>query len=232
MKQPIADLHLADLKRLAEGRPDWLKDFVESQSQGFKSFETSIVEAITTGFKAQADHDDAMYEDVEGEESDCGDNPDMSTSQYQAKRHCPDALSDTESAGPMDALLSKGKESDATSDEDLLQQWLRLDSIDESVTEPVVEGLATLLNSILKTSANKEKEKQLTEKFSRPKNCTKLVVPKVNEEIWKILRRFSRQGDFNLQQAQAALLKAGFAMISIIKEHLTPDKQQTAKNIY
>ena len=160
---------------------------METQSQGFKSFEASIVEAITAGFKAQADRDDAMYENIDGEESDCGDNPDVSTSQYQAKRHCPDSLSDTESADPMDALLSKGKEGDATSDEDLLQEWLRLDSIDESVTEPVVEGLATLLNSILKTSIDKDKEKQLTEKFSRRKNCTDLIVHKVNEEKWEDL---------------------------------------------
>ena len=142
---------------------------------------------------------------------------------------CQDPTSDSESADPMDALVGAQQDSPSTSDEDLLQEWIRLDQVDESVTDPVVDGIATLLNVILKTGPHKEKEKAILEKYSRPKNCVDLIVPKVNEEIWKILRRFTRQRDFNLQQAQATLLKAGFAVIQIIKDNLTPDKQSVAK---
>ena len=52
------------------------------------------------------------------------ENPDLFTSQYQAKTHCLDhQLSDLESS-----------DSDNTSDEDLVQEWLRLDQIVDSVT--------------------------------------------------------------------------------------------------
>ena len=45
----------------------------------------------------------------------------------------------------------------------------------------------------------------------------------------KLSADFPRQKDFNLQQAQATILKAGFTMISAIRDHLTQEKQQVTK---
>ena len=150
-------------EKSAERRPEWVRDFLESQSQGFKAFESSPVSAITARFKAQAEREDHYYEMEEGDESD--ENPDLCSTQYQAKRMCPYPESGSESADPMDALVGGQQDSPATtSDEDLLQEWICLDQVDESVTDPVVEGLATLLNAILKTGPHKEKEKGSTRK--------------------------------------------------------------------
>ena len=96
--------------RSSSSRLEWVSEFVDAQLASFKLFETSLIGAITVGFKAQAEREDALYKDMEEEQESERENPDLSTSQYQAKRHCSDhQVSNSESNDPMDALLTKTK---------------------------------------------------------------------------------------------------------------------------
>ena len=50
------------------------------------------------------------------------------------------------------------------------------------------------------------------EKYPHPENCTSLVTPEVNKEIWKSLSKSAQNTDIKLQHVQKAIVKAGMAL--------------------
>ena len=50
------------------------------------------------------------------------------------------------------------------------------------------------------------------EKYNRPANCTRLLVPKVNPEIWANLSHGTKSADLRLANFQKTLTKAGSAL--------------------
>ena len=49
-------------------------------------------------------------------------------------------------------------------------------------------------------------------KYDRPKNCEKLIVPRVNPEIWSTLNHTVRGSDQKLVNFQKTLVKVGVAL--------------------
>ena len=77
----------------------------------------------------------------------------------------------------------------------------------ERTAEPVSENLA---NVAIKSWPHKVSDDQLkvkVQKYHRPANCGKVVVPKVNEEIWNKLPRTAREKDLKFSCLQTNLTK-------------------------
>ena len=69
------------------------------------------------------------------------------------------------------------------------QEWL-LDNLAKSLdsqertSDPVNKKLAEVANACWLKKLGDDQYKETTGKYFRPENCKKVVVPKVNEEIW------------------------------------------------
>lgn len=85
----------------------------------------------------------------------------------------------------------------------------------EKLAPEIPEGIAKLVDETMaKGQISEEKMKEKMNKYARPKNL-KVVVPKVNPEIWSILDRATRGADLKLQQYQKALCTATYALTNI-----------------
>lgn len=92
-------------------------------------------------------------------------------------------------------------------DEDWLDEATRFYSSEESLGEDLPKDAATLANKALRSAVPASREKELMEKFLRPRNCEGLIVPRVNQDIWKVLQRRTRDADFQLQKVHSLLNK-------------------------
>ena len=84
-------------------------------------------------------------------------------------------------------------------------------SLDEAerTAEPVSEKLANVVNKSWLHKLSDDQLKAKVEKYHRPANCGKVVVPKVNEEIWSKLPRTARGKDLKFSRLQTNLTKVG-----------------------
>jgi hypothetical protein len=68
--------------------------------------------------------------------------------------------------------------------------------------------LAKVINTNFQSRPSEEKAKVLCEKHHRPENCSNMIVPRINEEIWPSLKKKSQSVDFKIQKSQNIVLKA------------------------
>ena len=76
------------------------------------------------------------------------------------------------------------------------------------------------------TKLPKTKQKEKMEKNSRPSNCEKLIVPRVNAEIWDKLDNKTKHNDLRATSTQKILAKVG----SILVLTFTTDKLLQMRN--
>ena len=88
----------------------------------------------------------------------------------------------------------------------------------DSTGPDLEEKMATVVNSSLRVSVGEQKINDLCDKLLRPKNCEGLIVPKVNQEIWARLQRFTRNRDLAMQKIQLYLAKAMIPMLRMMQE--------------
>ena len=103
----------------------------------------------------------------------------------------------------------------------LLFRWNHLKSLAEefSVTEKTSSAmeanLAEIVKSLLNEKLPKEKLSEVQAKYLRPENCTNLVAPKINKQIWQQLRQETRNTDSAFQKAQSLLISGLYAVLQI-----------------
>lgn len=85
---------------------------------------------------------------------------------------------------------------------------------DEEIGPKIDEGLAKMANAALRGKAQPEKLKKLAEKYKRPENVENLQSPKVEEVLWRQLRKDSKGIDYVMQKNQSSL---AVALVPIIK---------------
>ena len=98
--------------------------------------------------------------------------------------------------------------------EDLIADLSMFFTDDEEVGPKIDEGLAKMANAALRGKAQPEKLKKLAEKYKRPENVDNLQSPKVEEILWRQLRKDSKGIDYVLQKNQSSL---SVALVPIIK---------------
>ena len=88
-------------------------------------------------------------------------------------------------------------------------------SLDETerTDEAVAEKLADIANKRWLQLLSDEKLKENLEKCPRPVNCDKIIVPKVNPEIWGKLSRQAKGNDLQLSRLQTHLTKVGHIVV-------------------
>ena len=79
----------------------------------------------------------------------------------------------------------------------------------ERTAAPVSEKLANVANKSWLYKLSDDQLKAKVEKYHRPVNCGKVVVPKVNEEIWSKLPRPARGKDLKFSRLQTTMTKVG-----------------------
>ncbi|KAK7479413.1 hypothetical protein BaRGS_00029330 [Batillaria attramentaria] len=91
---------------------------------------------------------------------------------------------DSEDEQSEDGEIIDDSVSVADSEANLLDELDR-DLDDQEVTRPpVAESLAKLANNRFQSSMSVDKVKERMEKYRRLTNCTVLVTPEVNKEVW------------------------------------------------
>ena len=83
-------------------------------------------------------------------------------------------------------------------------------------TSPAIDAnLAEKVKSLLTEKLTKEKLAEVQNKYLRPENCTNLVAPKINKQIWQQLRQETRKNDSAFQKAQSLLLSGLYAVLQL-----------------
>lgn len=114
---------------------------------------------------------------------------------------------------PIDRFLQV-EEDEESDEEDILGSLGQYFNDDTEVGPKLEDGLAKMANDALRGKAQPEKLKKLTEKYKRPANVENLQVPKVEETLWRQLRKEAKGADYLLQKTQSSF---SLALIPIIK---------------
>ena len=88
-------------------------------------------------------------------------------------------------------------------------------SILEKTSPAIDANLAETVKSLLTEKLTKEKLAEVQNKYLRPENCTNLVAPKINKQIWQQLRQETRNNDSAFQKAQSLLLSGLYAVLQL-----------------
>ena len=123
----------------------------------------------------------------------------------------------SEDQDPIDAYMQEqddGDEMDESEEEDLVSDLSQFFTDDEEMGPKIEEELAMMANSALRAKPQPDKLKKLAEKYKRPENLENLQVPKVDEILWRQLRKDTKAVDYLLQKVQSS---TALALIPIIK---------------
>ena len=91
---------------------------------------------------------------------------------------------------------------------------------DDCVGEKVRDDLAKIVNGRFRGKLRDELLKERFEAHKRPENCTELVVPTVNSEIWTKLSIPSRKADLKMALTQRAFVTSAIAATKVANELL------------
>ena len=103
-------------------------------------------------------------------------------------------------------------DSDAGSDDDLLDELDKDLDEGEKTGDAVADSLANIVNKSFRRKLSADKLKERFDKYLRPSNCAALQVPLVNKEIWKTMSADARKADIKASHVQKAVAKAGVAL--------------------
>lgn len=125
---------------------------------------------------------------------------------------------------PVDRFMRQ--EEEESEEEDIVSSLGQYFNDDEEIGPKIDDDLAKMANEALRGKARPEKLKKLAEKYKRPANVENLQVPKVEELLWRQLRKESKGPDYLLQKTQSSF---SLALIPIIKAvgilHNTKNKE-------
>ena len=102
-----------------------------------------------------------------------------------------------------------GEESSSDSFKMLAEEF----SVAEKRAPAIDSSLAEIVKSLLLEKRPKDKLVEVQNKCLRPENCTNLVAPKINKQVWQQLCQETRNNDSAFQKAQSLLLSGLYAVL-------------------
>ena len=148
---------------------------------------------------------DQIYADFEYVESE--------TEGVQAQGN-PEANTNTAVATKIDNFIQpKPSELGEGSSSDSFRSLAEEFSVAEKTAPAIDSNLAEIVKSLLLEKLPKDKLEEVQSKYLRPENCTNLVAPKINKQIWQQLRQETRNNDSAFQKAQSLLLSGLYAVL-------------------
>ena len=126
-------------------------------------------------------------------------------------------MSESDGSDCEELLTNDSGETNGQRDEspDGLLDEIAQSALDETkrTDEAVAEKLADIANKVWLQMLSDEMLKQKLEKCPRPVNCDKIIVPKVNPEIWGKLSRQAKGNDLQLSRLKTHLNKVGHIVV-------------------
>lgn len=114
----------------------------------------------------------------------------------------------------LDSKESGTTEGKLSSHESLLDSLAKSLDSQERTSDPVNKKLAEVANVCWLKRLGDDQYKETTGKYFRPANCKKVVVPKVNKEIWGKLSRNAKSRDVTFSRLQSNVTKAGCVLLN------------------
>ena len=91
-------------------------------------------------------------------------------------------------------------------------------SVIERTSPAINANLAEIVKSLINEKLSKEKLSEVQAKYLRPENCTDLVAPKINKQIWQQLRQETRNSDSAFQKTQSQLISGLYAILQLCND--------------
>ena len=101
---------------------------------------------------------------------------------------------------------------------------------EEEVGGTINQQLADIVNKRWSTKLPETKQKEKMEKYSRPRNCEKLIVPCVNAEIWDKLDNKTKHNDLRATSTQKILAKVG-SILTFTTDKLLQMRNATSPDV-
>ena len=122
-----------------------------------------------------------------------------------------DSSSDSSTLRKMAPKITDLRKSTEPSDK-LLDEIAEDFEDDENTTTAVTQKLGDFVNKRFSTTLSEEKLKKKLGKHTRPENCDKFAIPKINPEIWMKLGGPVRRQDLQMVSVQRTVVKASLAV--------------------
>ncbi|KAK7469507.1 hypothetical protein BaRGS_00036486 [Batillaria attramentaria] len=195
----------------SNNEPESLVQMLDAKCETrFERIESLLADMAKSLKRKDRDHDSSEDESGDKTSGSGRDHNAAKCAKQTSERAQADNSEDKQSE---DGEIIDDSVSVADSETNLLDELDR-DLDDQEVTgAPVAESLAKLANNRFQSSMSVDKVKERMEKYPRPTNCTALVTPEVNKEIWKNLGKSVQSADIKLQHTQKAIVKAGMALM-------------------
>lgn len=198
---------------LADGISD---DRMDAQQDNLLRLLTPVLASLNSNMAAMSDSLKRLrnVDDHDGKEAESAPKRLRSSPESGVSTEVNDLLTEGQSA--QDKPLNTAESQDDVLD-DIAQ------SLDEAerTAAPVSEKLATVANKSWLHKLSDDQLKAKVDKYHRPVNCAKIVVPKVNEEIWSKLPRPARGKDLKFSRLQTNLTKVGHIAVKSTEMLLT-----------
>ena len=75
--------------------------------------------------------------------------------------------------------------------------------------------LSNIMQSLLNEKLPKEKLDAVQKEYLRPENCTNVVAPKINKQIWQQLKQDTKNRDSALQKIQTTMMSSLYAILQV-----------------
>ncbi|XP_070570900.1 uncharacterized protein [Ptychodera flava] len=111
---------------------------------------------------------------------------------------------------------------------DLAQEF---DLEDKKFGPPIGAQLAEIVNKMMTMPLGKDTLKEKCKQYYAPENCDKVVVTKVNEEIWYKVKPETRSRDIKLQAVQKCMVKAMIPILTSTNDLLKSKKAASESDI-
>lgn len=113
--------------------------------------------------------------------------------------------SDSDNNDELDQFLEESREAPDREEWSELQDFFQ--NADET-GDAIHEDLANVANKALRSKSKPEKTKLLQDKHKRPVNVENLQIPRVDEQVWKQLKKDTKSYDFAVQKCQQGMCLA------------------------
>ena len=172
--------------------------------------------------RANAESDNEISEDDDDENLDVSDDnismpdQDQIDKDIEALMEGSSDVSGAENKGPSDSLLDRIAE-------DL--------SMADDKGEDINPQLAKIADGLWANKLGEDKLKKKLKKYPTPANCSNMIVPKCNQEIWtNSLTSNLRFNDLSLQKTQCHVSKAATAVM-LVRNQLIAQKTREGKKL-
>jgi hypothetical protein len=116
------------------------------------------------------------------------------------------------------------EENNAEAPEGDTTEWFDIDDFFEGnkeTGEELSKDLASLAYKVLRAKPKEDKAKSLALKHKRPCNVENLQVPKVEEHLWRQLKRNTKAFDYAMQRMQGSICQAVVPVIKLVQKMKT-----------